>query len=274
MKKTDDKTKEEQKSPGNRLQKYTAVLLLALVIVVLIDGYFGNWGIVRTLVSLSTLELRDRSGNQWDLVVRKDFQLVKIKDVRTIVDTDSLLAFDRLYRDAGYFRLYFRTSDSSSTKLQKMYQALLSVDTAQTIKHTVEDAQRAYQNLQRILRLNRPSAQDSNKTGRSDSTVRLSKGDITFGSGDETTAVLRKVVSDPHVLTGVGIGIVASAAIDLFQGNAYVALSKEDVFRLDSIKVGSRVGSWEGSQIDILWVFAKQDTVRKGSNESEQERKK
>jgi hypothetical protein len=46
------------------------------------------------------------------------------------------------------------------------------------------------------------------------------------------------------------------------RGNAYVAISKDDVFRLDSVKVGSRVGKWEGLPIDILWVFARQDTSR------------
>ncbi len=77
---------------------------------------------------------------------------------------------------------------------------------------------------------------------------------------DEVVAVAKKLMSDPRVLAGVGIGIVASAGIDLLRGNAYLAYSKDDVFRLDTLKVGSRVGTWEGSPIDILWAFGKQDT--------------
>ncbi len=262
VKRPDDKTQEEQQPAGNRLQKYAAVLLLGLIVVAFVDGYFGHWGIVRTLISLNTLELRDRSDRAWQLVERRDFQLVKINDVRTIVNTDSLLVFDQPYREAGYYRLYFRSSDSSSARLQKMYQAVLSLDTTQTIQHAVEDARRAYQNLQRILHGSRSAANDSVTPGRPDSALKIARGDITLGSGDEASAVLRKLVSDPHVLAGVGIGIAASVAVDLFQGNAYLALSKEDVFRLDSIKVGSRVGVWEGTPIDIVWAFGKDEGKR------------
>ncbi|HTP12161.1 MAG TPA: hypothetical protein VMM37_00955, partial [Bacteroidota bacterium] len=102
-----------------------AILLLAIIATVLIDGYFSNWSIFRTLVSLNTLELRDRSDRSWQLLERRDFRLVKVEDVRSIATTDSLLSFDKPYREAGYYRLYFRSSDSSSTNLQKMYQALV-----------------------------------------------------------------------------------------------------------------------------------------------------
>ncbi len=261
MKNPDEKKQEAQDVPANRLRKYAAVLLFALIVVVAIDGYFSNWSIFRTLSALNTLELHDNEGQSWQLVDRNDFQLAQIKDVRTVVDTDSLLAFDKTYRDAGYYRLYFRHSDSSSTKLQKLYQTLLTLDTTESIKHTVDDAQRAYQNLQRILRFSRPVVRDTGTVVKSDSTVRVKESDVALGAGDETMAVVRKIVSDPHILAGVGIGIVASAGLDLLRGNAYVAVSKRDVFRLDSIKVGSRVATWEGAPIDILWVFGQQDTA-------------
>ena len=264
MLKDSKETPPEQEEQPSRLRKYAAILLFAVIAVVVIDGYFSNWSIVRTLVSLNTLQLRDRADHTWELLERGDFHLVKVTDVRSILYTDSLLAFDKPYREAGYYRLYFRSSDSSSTKLQKMYQALLSYDTTQTIQHTVQDAQRAYGNLERILRLNKSGMQDTTEPERVDSAKSVVASDVTMAPGDEAMAVVKKVISDPHVLAGVGIGIVASAGIDLLRGNAYVAYANDDVFRLDTLKVGSRVGTWEGTPIDILWAFGKQDTTGGG----------
>lgn len=260
LKDSEDKTTGEE-HPPSRLRKYVAILLLAIIATVLIDGYFSNWSIFRTLVSLNTLELRDRSDRSWQLLERRDFRLVKVEDVRSIATTDSLLSFDKPYREAGYYRLYFRSSDSSSTNLQKMYQALVSYDTAHAIQRTVEDARRAYQNLQRIVHFNRPTSQDTGSRVQTDSSKKFSESDIALAPGDEAMAVVRKVISDPHVLAGVGIGIVASAGIDLLRGKAYIAYSNDDVFRLDTLKVGSRVGTWQGMPIDILWAFARQDTM-------------
>jgi hypothetical protein len=259
LKDSDDKKTDEEKLSRHLLRKIAAVLLFALIVVVLIDGYFSDWSLIRTLVALNTLELRDRADRPWELTERRDFQLVKIGDVRAIVDTDSLLQFDQPYRDSGYYRLYFRSSDSSSMKLEKMYQVLLSYDTAQTIKHTVEDARRAYQNLQRILHPGGPVVRDTATSTRKDSATKYSLSGVSSSGGDEAMAVARKIVSDPRVLAGAGIGIVASAGIELLRGSAFVAISKQDVFRLDSLKVGSRVGKWEGLPIDILWVFAKKE---------------
>ncbi len=253
-------TPPEQEEKPSRLRKYAAVLLFAIIVVVVTDGYFSNWSILRTLISLNTLRLTDRSDHTWDLLERRDFRLVKVDDVRSIVNTDSLLLFDKLYREAGYYRLYFRSSDSSSTKLEKMYQTLLSYDTAQTIQHAVQDAQRAYANLGRILRLGKSGVQDTTKPAKADSSKNVVESGVADVQSDEAMAVVRKVISDPHILAGVGIGIVASAGIDLLRGNAYVAYSEDDVFRLDTLKVGSRVGTWEGLPIDILWAFGKQDT--------------
>ncbi len=259
--KTPEEQKEEQEPRTNRLQKATAILLLALIVFIGSDAYFNNWSIVRTLVSLNTLQLKEMSGKTWELVARRDFQILKIENIRRIANTDSLFSYDQPYRDAGFYRLYFRNSDSSSARLQRMYQTLLSVDSAQTIRRTVEDAERAYLNLQRILHPNRSIPGDSASRGQHDSTTKVSKGNLTLGSGDETASVIRKIVSNPQVLIGAGIGIVASAGVDLLRGDAYVAFSKENVFRFDSIAVGSHVGLWQGLPIDILWVFAPKDTV-------------
>jgi hypothetical protein len=256
-----EEEKEEQEPRTNRLQQAAAILLLALIVFVGSDAYFNNWSIVRTLVSLNTLQLKDKSGKNWDLLARRDFQIMKVKDVRRVVNADSLVSFDQPYRDAGFYRLYFRNSDSSSARLQRMYQALLNADSSQTVKHTVEDAERAYRNLQRILHAIQSVPIDSGSRGQHDTTIKISKGDLALGSGDETASVIRKIVSNPSVLIGAGIGIAASAGVDLLRGDAYVAFSKENVFRIDSIAVGSRVGSWEGSPIDILWMFAPKDTA-------------
>jgi hypothetical protein len=202
--------------------------------------------------------LRDRADQRWNLTAKRDFQIVKIGDVRAIVDTDSLLSFDRPYRDSGYYRLYFRSSDSSSKKLENMYQLLLTYDTAQTIKRTVEGAQRAYQNIQKILHPGSAAVRDTSVNVRKDSTIKYSLSDVSSGGGDEAMALAKKLVSDPRVLAGAGLGIVASAGIELLRGRAFVAFSKHDVFRLDSLKVGSRVGKWEGLPIDILWAFGKE----------------
>ncbi len=260
MKEPEEK-KVEQGPVSNRLQKATGILLLALIVFVGIDAYFNNWSIVRTLVSLNTLQLKDKSGRTWDLIARKDFQILRIKDVQRVVNADSLLTFDQPYRNAGFYRVYFRNSDSSSVKLQRMYQALLNLDTAQTIKHTFEDADRAYRNLHRILHPGQTIPGDSISRDQRDSTKTLSRSDLALGSGDETSAVVRKIMSNPQVLVGAGIGIVAMAGVDLLRGDAYVAFSKENVFRLDSIAVGTHAGSWEGSPIDILWTFAPKDSL-------------
>jgi hypothetical protein len=265
LKEPEEKKEEQKEAPPSvdgLLRKTTAILLLALIAFVGIDAYFNNWSIVRTLVSLNTLQLKDKSGRAWDLLARRDFQILRVKDVQRLVNGDSLLSIDRCYRDSGFYRLYFRNSDSSSAKMQRMYQAFLKLDTAQTVRHTIEDAKRAYRNLRFLLHPGQSMPGDSVSPAQRDSSKAVSKGDLALGSGDETSAVIRKFVSNPQVLMGAGIGIVAMAGVDLLRGDAYVAYSKEDVFRLDSIAVGTRVGSWEGSPIDILWAFSPKDTVK------------
>ncbi len=252
---------QEQEVKPSRIRRYAAILLFAVIAVIVIDGYFSNWSIIRTLISLNTLRLQDRSDRSWDLLERRDFRLVKLDDIRSVLDIDSLMAIDKPYREAGYYRLYFRTSDSSSTKLEKMYETLLSYDTAHTIQRTVQDARRAYTNLQHLLHPGSAGTADTANVVQKDSTPTVMQSDIQGQPSDEVMAVAKKIMSDPRVLAGVGIGIVASAGIDFLRGNAFVAYAPNDVFKLDSLKVGSRVGTWEGTPIDILWAFGKQDTT-------------
>jgi hypothetical protein len=264
-KKTDSdkeqEAKEKQEPVSSPLQKAATILLFALIVFLVVDAYFNDWSFVRSLASLNTLELSDTSGGSWDLIARRDFQLVRIKSGQNILSADSLLVFDQPYRDAGYYRLYFRNSDSSSARLQRMYQTLLRTDSTQVIKRTVEDAQRAYLNLRKILHANRPALADTSAHGNPDSLLQVAKSDLALGTGTETSIIVRRIVSNPQVLVGVGIGIAASAGVDLLKGDVFLALAKEDVYRLDSLKVGTRVGRWEGSPIDILWAFAKQDSL-------------
>jgi hypothetical protein len=257
----EQEAKERQELVSSPLQKAATILLFALIVFLVVDAYFNDWSFVRSLASLNTLELADTTGGSWDLLARKDFQLVRIKNGQNILTADSLILFDKPYRDAGYYRLYFRNSDSSSARLQRMYQALLSTDSTQVIRHTVDDAQRAYRNLQKILRINRPEFVDSSARTVPDSMPAVAKSDLALGTGMETSIVVKRLVSNPQVLVGVGIGIAASAGIDLLKGDVFVALAKDDVYRLDSLKVGTRVGRWEGSPIDILWAFARQDSL-------------
>jgi hypothetical protein len=254
---------EDQESAPGRLQKLAAILLLAVVAFVSIDGIFNGWGTVRSILTLNTLELRDKNNLSWQLISRLDFQLIKIKNIQNVLIADSLRNIDTAYRDAGYYRLYFRTSDSLSPKLQKMYEALLSVDTGQTIKRTITDAERAYGNLKNILHVGQPIPHDNTGRGLSDTSNRLLKNDLTLGSGDEAYVVLKRIASNPEILVGLGLGIAASAGIDLLKGGAFLAIAKNDAFRIDSLTVGAHAGRWQDSPIDILWVFAKQDTAIK-----------
>jgi hypothetical protein len=243
------------------LQKVTAILLLAFIAFVSIDGFFNGWGTIRSIMTMNTLELRGKNNLSWKLLARRDFQLISVKSIQNVLIPDSLRNIDSVYRNAGYYRLYFRTSDSLSPKLQKMYQALLTVDTGQTIKRTITDAERAYLNIQKILHTGKSLFRDSSKRSSPDTSTKIVKNDLTLGSGDEAASVLKRIASNPEVLIGLGIGVAASTAIDLFKGGAYLAVAKNDVFRLDSLNVGTRTGTWEDAPIDILWAFAKQDTI-------------
>ena len=254
---------EEKGLARSRLQKVAAILLLALIAFISIDGFFNGWGTIRSIMTMNTLELRDKSNLSWKLLARRDFELISIKDIQDVLVPDSLQKIDTVYRNAGYFRLYFRPSDSLSPKLQRMYQILLSVDTGQSLKRTMTDAERAYLNIQKIVHTGQMLFRDSTARSSSDTSTKIMKNDLTLGSGDEAASVLKKIASNPEIMIGLGIGIAASTAIDLFKGRAYLAVAKSDVFRVDSLNVGTRVGTWEDAPIDILWVFGKEDSTSK-----------
>lgn len=240
-------------------RKIIAILVLALIAFAASDGYFNEWRTIKRIWNWNTLELQGQNNSVWHLKAWHDFQLIKIPDVRTVTHTDSLLVFDQTLRDSGYYRLYFRPSDSASVHLQKMYRTLISYDTAGAITRSIEDTKKAYRNIQLFFGLDSATAHDSLVNRKSDTTKQLSHTSLSLGGDEETSVALKKLLGSPQVIVGVGIGIAISAGSDLLKGGAYCAIAKDDVFRIDSIKIGMRTGMWEGSPIDILWVLKKKD---------------
>jgi len=240
------------------LRKLATTIVVACIIFLGVDGYFNRWGVVRTLIDWHTLELRGTDGSAWYLKSSRDFKLFEISDPEQIFRAENLAAFDQPYRDEGTYRLYFRISDSGSVRLQALYQILASVDTAEQIRRTVEEAERAYRNLVQLLGFDTTAAVDSIPLQRDQLRTPVVENSLA-SSQDEGMgpAVVRLLSKSPQVLVGLGIGIAASAGADLLEGRTYVAVARQDCFRLDHLRVGARVGAWQGKSIDILWAFAK-----------------
>jgi hypothetical protein len=234
-----------------------AVVLFALIAFAGSDGYFNEWKTFRRLGSWNTLELRDRGDSTWQLTARRDFWLLSIADIRSITVPESLAKFDQSYGDSGYYRIYFRMSDTSSSRLQRMADFLALVDTGRALSRSVDDAKRALRNLGKLLGGPKPLVKDTIPSGNRDTTERLLRSSQSLGTEDEAIAVARKIATNPQVIIGLGLGIAASTGIEMLRGNAFCAISEKDVFRVDSIKAGARTGKWEGSSIDIMWVLAK-----------------
>lgn len=240
------------------LRKIAATIVVACIIFLGLDGYFNRWGVVRTLIDWHTLELRGTDGSVWYLKSSRDFKLVEIKEPGQILRTESLAAFDQPYRDEGACRLYFRISDSGSVRLQALYEILASVDTAEQIQRTVNEAERAYRNLVQLLGFDTVAVADSIPLQRDEPRTPVIENSLASNQDDAVgTTVVRLLRKSPHVLVGLGIGIVASAGADLLEGRTYVAVARHDCFQLERLRVGARVGAWQGKSIDILWAFGK-----------------
>ncbi len=205
----------------------------------------------------NTLVLRDQNNAMVRLKSKRDFQLIAISDVRTITIADSLTAFDKPYMESGYYRLYFRASDSASPELQKMVQALSKYDTAGNVLRSIEDTKRAYRNFQILLGMDSAFVSDTTRVRKIDSTKQTSR--TSMGDDDETSVAIKKILGSPQLILGVGVGIALSAGSDLLRGKAYCAIAKNDVFHIDSIKVGAKVGAWQGDSIDVLWALKKRE---------------
>lgn len=240
------------------LRKIATTVVVASIIFLGVDGYFNRWGVVRTLIDWHTLELRGTDGSAWYLKSSRDFKLFEIQDPEQIFRAENLAAFDQPYRDEGAYRLYFRISDSGSVRLQALYQILASVDTAEQIRRTVEEAERAYRNLVQLLGFDTTVAVDSIPLQRDELRTPVVENSFVPNQDEGVgPTVVRLLSKSPQVLVGLGIGIAASAGADLLEGRTYVAVARQDCFRFDRLRVGARVGAWQGKSIDILWAFGK-----------------
>jgi len=262
---------EKRSTAVKLLRAFAVVVVVALVVVTGIDGYFNQWGTVKTILNWNSLELTGVDGFDWELRASRDFALVRLEAPAILAEPESLAAFDRPFREAGMYRLYFRLSDSASSTLKILYEKIGELDTAGTMQHSLQDAERAYTNIRRLLGIDTaavhllPPKASKDSVGAAD-TLRspgvmgsgaITEGDLGLGSTrDVTTVVSRLLGKSPYAIAGVGIGILASAGLDLLKGEAYVASARRDVFQIDNLRAGARVGRWEGKDIDILWVSA------------------
>jgi hypothetical protein len=255
------KKEKPEKTQRTWLRLVPWVLLIGLIAFIGIDGYFNEWRTPKRIWYWNTLELRGTSDTLWRLKANKDFTLIEIKDVRTIAIPESLSVFDKMYCDSGYYRLYFRYSDTASVQLQKMYQTLKTVDTANTFQKSINDAKKVYSNLQSLLGKPSPPSQDSISKNTQDTTIKFNQSNVGMQTNDEAMTAVKKILSSPPILVGVGLGVAISMGIDLLRGNAYCAVSKMDVFLVDSLQLGVRTGKWEGLPIDILWAFKQKKII-------------
>ncbi len=269
-KKEDEHAGEQIKDKGIEfLKKVGGILLLACIIFLGLDGYFNRWGFVRTMIDWNTLELEGVDGSAWRLKAKRDFKVLKIEDTQPLVTTAGLATFDEPYRNQGYVRLYFRISDSTSTRLQTLYGELAKVDTGESLRKTLDDAGRAYHTMLQAFGIEaEPEKPESTivpprqkPSGPVHQEISGIEEDIS-GMQQEPNlgrAIARMVARSPQVLVGLGIGVAAAAGADMLEGKTYLAYADHDVFRMNNLRVGARVGMWEGKSIDILWAFAKMD---------------
>lgn len=255
----------EEKKPEKTFglaKKLSLVLVLAVAGFVAFDGYINKWALLRSLAHYNQLQIRRFDGSPVILKANSDFQLVRIDDASCLLNPDSLAKFDSLYRENGLIRIYFRMSDSSSAKMERLYQAVARFDTTESVKHSIEDARRNYQKLLRALKIDTTAVSDSLKKASLDTSKRVVETAIT-GSDNDFSAAMGRLLKNPQLAIGAGIGIAAAFGIDLLHGYAYVAVAKESIVNIDSTQLGAGAGQWEGNPIDILWVFGKPDSSQR-----------
>lgn len=259
---TKEAPKGDQPEPKKKNWLRIAAMLLTLTIAGFVgfDGYVNKWGVIKSFLHWNTLELHGVDGAQHFLKSGKDFHLVRIDDVQKILRSDSLAILDQPYRENGLYRLYFRLSDSSSAKMQRLYQTLEAFDTTGRLSHTIDDIELAYRGVRRLLHLDSTARRDSIDRAGVDSATFYSSTNLSFGSDQEVSRAFSRLVKNPQLLVGVGVGAAASFGLGLLEGDAYVAFAPSDVFRFDSLTVGPRAALWEGKSIDILWTLGKVDT--------------
>ena len=254
------KSETTQKHPPHFFVRKVAFLLLLIFAgFVAADGYFNKWRTATRALHWNVLVLHERNGTQIPLKARRNFTLLKIADIRTATVPESLVVFDRPLADSGYYRLYFRFSDTASHQLERMSQTISAYDTAGVLKRSVEDIGRFYRTLKERIGGMPSSPPDTLVHPPGDSSKVYSSLRYAVGNDDGTQEALKKVLGSPQVIVGVGLGVALSAGTDILSGNAYCAVSKSDVFHLDSLQSGPYAGTWEGLSIDILWAMRKKE---------------
>jgi hypothetical protein len=259
------KHQEPRKSFAERIRSALKMTLLALVLAVAafigVDGYLNEWALSHKLMHGGELTLTDGRGDEWTLNEQSDFVLLPVDDIGQITNPDSLMAFDRRY--AGYYRLYFRLSDSLSAKLKRLSDAAAKVDTGRMIERSIADAQTAYGVLRRIVGLDSGAIRDTSRVVAADTAVRKVESGMAMGSEQALSKVATQILKQPQVIAGIGVGLAAAAGMEAFQSENYLAFSRTNVFRIGEVSAAVRSGKWEGRPIDILWIFAQEDTTRR-----------
>jgi hypothetical protein len=256
------KTAEEIPSKKRRLATFLTIFFLGIAGFVGFDGYINRWGVVKEFLNWNSLELHFSNGSSRKLKAGKDFTVERIENVQTVINPDSLVPLDRPYREQGLYRLYFRMSDSSTAKINRLYETLYRFDTTGQMTKQLEDVKLAYQRLRKVLHLDSLSQHDTLASLPSDSQKFTASTNLSFGSDQNVKAAFNRLLKNPHVLVGLGIGAAASFGIGLLEGDAYVAFAPSDAFGFDSLVVGPTAGLWEGKSIDILWTLTPRDTTR------------
>ena len=270
------KNPEEPSKPRRRLRRVVTVLVIALAVTIVIDGYFNRWDAALSLLHWRTLALQSDDGIEWKLGTSNGMTVLRIADPARLVHLDSLRAFDHPYNTAGFYRLYFRRSDSLSSTVHALYQKLSEYDTTHTIDRTIFMGGRALHTLLRLVGKDTttvadsyvppPSMPERSLEGRSTpgpaaDSIRIA-GVWSGTTSDVTEAATKIVGRSPTAIIGIGLGVVAAAGLDLLKGEVYLAYASSDIFRLHGLTVGPRAGTWEGKEIDILWLFAPGDLQR------------
>jgi hypothetical protein len=249
---------EVQEKEVSVLRKLTVLFLFLLITVIGYDWYANQWRFIKGIFYANVLELHSIQGSAWTLHEPQDFVAESVEDSTDGFLYNTIARIDSVYEKRGLYRIYFRLSDGKSERLQNIYKNLAVIDTAGSVKQTVEDVQRAYHNLRSLLQRDTSRRQDSLTVYSPDSVGRLSLTQIGAGSDNDLfRGLVRGIGRNPQVLIGLSVGIAASAGLDVLGGDLFVAYAPEDRFGIDSLKIGARVAVWEGQPIDIVWVFGK-----------------
>jgi len=261
------KSQEPRKPFGERIRSAVKTVLIAVVLAVAafvgVDGYLNERALTSRLLHGGELALSDGREEEWILHEEADFELIPVSDVGHIAQPESLMAFDRKYRDAGYYRLYFRLSDSLSAKLKRLSDVAAKVDTGRMIERSIADAQTAYGVLRRMVGLDSGAIRDTSRVAVADTSVRKVESGMAMGTEQALSKVATQILKQPQVIAGIGVGLAAAAGMEMLQGESYVAVAKTNVFRIGDVSADTRSGRWEGRPIDVLWIFAKEDTARR-----------